>query len=272
MIDTHAHITKRFCKNIGKVIENANKNNINKIVLAASNIEESGENINLAKTYQSFLHASVGIHPQCTDPDNNLSVDEQINFLDKLIENNKNFIVAVGECGLDYSPAPPEEKDRSKKEQEILFRAQICLALKHKLPLIIHARKAVDETIEILKEYKDIRGVFHFYAGGKKRINKILDLQPPTASQSRRSGWYFGIDGNLTYEDGLSDVVGELPKNRLILETDSPFLTPIPHRGETNEPANVKYIYEKVAEIWKMDLKETEKIIDKNVFNLFKLV
>lgn len=253
MIDTHAHLSDTFC-------DTPKETNLSNIILSASNINDSINNVELSKKYAKYLWAAVGVHPQNTDPKIDLSINEQINILDKLIDKNKINIKAVGECGLDYSPASPEEKDRDKKEQETLFRAQICLAEKYKLPLIIHTRKAVDETIEILKDYKNVTGVFHCYTGGKKRIKDILDLQ---------SRFYFGIDGNITYEDGLAEVVNNIPKDRLVLETDSPFLTPVPHRGEQNSPANIFFIYEKVAQIWGKDFKETEEIIDENVRKLF---
>lgn len=251
MIDTHAHINKRFgIKDIPTI----------QTILAASNVEEGENNIKLAKIHKN-LFASVGIHPQQTDPENRQSIDEQLNRLDKLIKDNQKFIVAVGECGLDFSPAPEGEKDRSKKDQERLFRGQICLGLKYKLPIIVHARQAVDEVMQILSEYKAL-GVFHCYTGGKKRINKILDL---------KKKWYFGIDGNLTYEEGLTEVVKNIPKDRLVLETDSPFLTPVPFRGEENKPEYVKYVYKKVAEVWQIGIEEVEKIIDENAKNLFNL-
>ena len=254
MIDTHAHLSKRFCDLV--IVDGV------RVVLAASNLEDSEENVELAKANKNQFWASVGIHPQKTDPENKLGVEEQLGLLDKLISNDRNLIVAIGECGLDFSPAPPEEEDRLKEDQEKLFKGQIEIARKYKLPLIVHARKAVDEVIEILKGYKDICGVFHCYAGGKKRIKKVLDLG---------DSWYFGIDGNLTYEIGLNEVVREIPIDRLILETDSPFLTPVPHRGETNKPEYIKFIYEKVAEIWQVDFGEAEKIIDGNARTLFKL-
>jgi TatD DNase family protein len=103
--------------------------------------------------------------------------------------------------------------------------------------------------------------VFHCYAGGNKRIKKVIDLG---------ENWYFGIDGNLTYEDGLVEVVKNIPKDRLLLETDSPALTPVPFRGGINSPKNIVYIYKKVAEIWEMSFEETEKIIDGNAKRLFK--
>ncbi len=262
MIDTHAHLSKRLCDSAGEVLRNIKDANI-KVVLAASNLTDSKENIELANENMGILYAAVGIHPQDTEPEVKISIREQLDMLDSYVINNIDTVVAIGECGLDYSPAPPEERDRDKNEQEELFRGQIELAIKHNKPLIIHARKAVDETVEVLKEYKNIKGVFHCYAGGKKRIGKVLKLG---------ENWYFGIDGNLTYEDGLSEVVKNMPQDKLLIETDSPFLTPAPFRGETNNPTNIKYIYQKVSEIWEKNLEETEKIIDENAKRLFKLV
>jgi len=241
MIDTHTHVNSSKIKSI----------------LAGSDLNDSKENIIKAKKYVN-LWAAVGIHPQ-VDIDN---IDKAINFLNELISDNKRWVVAVGECGLDYSPAPPGEKNRSKTNQEKLFRGQIGLSVKYNLPLIIHARKAVDETIGLLSQYPKALGVFHCFSGGKKRIAKVLELG---------ANWYFGIDGNLTYEDGLVEVVKNIPKDRLVLETDSPFLAPVPHRGETNKPEYVEFVYKKMAEIWQMDLAETEKIVDSNATKLFGL-
>jgi TatD DNase family protein len=244
MIDTHAHL-ETLCDVDKK---------INKIILAGANLETSKNNLILGKKYPDKLFASVGIHPQ--------ESDNSPTELKKIIEENYEKIVAIGECGLDFSEI---SKDSPKFKdfvtvQEKIFRMQIELAQKYKLPLIIHARKAVDEVVEILKEYKNLSGVFHCYAGGNKRIKKIIDLG---------ESWYFGIDGNLTYEDGLREVVKNIPKDRLLLETDSPALTPVPFRGEINSPKNVEYIYKKVAEIWEMSFEETEKIIDANAKKLF---
>lgn len=255
MIDTHAHMGKRFCDEVEETIEGAKKVGLKAIVLAASNLEESEENIKLSERHPGFLFPAVGIHPQQTDPKNKLSIEEQIKILGQLIKENKSKIAAIGECGLDYSPAPPKEKERSKEDQERLFRGQINLAKKYDLPLMIHARKAVDEVIKILKDYQGTKGVFHCYTGGKKRVNKVLELG---------ESWYFGFDGNLTYEDGLLEVVKSIPKDKLILETDSPFLAPVPHRGETNRPEYVRYIYEM------FDKKEQEQI-DENTKRLFIL-
>jgi len=236
MIDTHAHLDKILCDTRG---------GIDKIILASSDYSSSETNIKLAEKHD-FLLPSIGIHPQ--------SSSQEINKLKSLITKK---VVAIGECGLDYSEDIFDEKNQIKN-----FRIQIELSQKYKLPLIIHARKAVDEVIEILKEYKKVFGVFHCYAGGNKRIKKIINLG---------LNWYFGIDGNLTYEDGLVDVVKNIPKDRLILETDCPYLTPLPFRGQENKPAYVEYVYQKVAQIWETGFEETEKIVDGNAKKLFRI-
>jgi len=255
MIDTHAHLTRRFCD----IVAVESLGELKTVVLAASCLQDSEENIKLAKE-NSRLDAATGIHPQKTDSGKKISIKEQLILLEKLVKNNRKTIVAIGETGLDYSPALEGKEDRSKKDQNDLFRGQIEISLKYKLPLIIHARQAVDEVIEILTDYKKAKGVFHCYAGGKKRIKKVLGLG---------SGWYFGVDGNLTYEVGLEQVVTEIPQDRLVLETDCPFLTPIPHRGEKNKPVYVEFVYKRMAEIWGKSFEETEKIVDENARRLF---
>jgi TatD DNase family protein len=243
MIDTHAHLDDILCDTRGEV---------NRIILAGASLESSKNNLKLAKNYD-FLLAAVGVHPQ--------EIGDDVENLEKLIGEK---VVAIGECGLDYSELPDKATDSFAvlaAKQKKVFCLQIELAQKYKLPLIIHARKAVDEVVEILKEYKNISGVFHCYAGGIKRVKKINEL-----------GFYFGIDGNVTYEEGLVDVVKNIPKDRLILETDCPYLTPVPFRGQENKPAYIKYIYEKVAEVWEMSFEETEKIIDENARRLFKII
>jgi len=261
MIYTHAHLSGRFCADLEKTVEIIEKSKLERVVLAAASVAESKENVMLAKKYKKLV-AAAGIHPQKVDVNNGEPIDKQLGQLDEIIGQQRKWVKSVGECGLDFSKAPEGEENRSKEDQVKLFRGQICLAVKYKLPLMVHARKAVDEVIEILGSYKEVKGVFHCYAGGKKRVKRVLELG---------SEWYFGIDGNITYEVGLEQVVREIPQDRLILETDSPFLTPVPYRGEKNDPTKVEYVYKKVAEIWEKSFEETEKIIDGNARKLFGL-
>ena len=260
MIDTHAHLVDEKQTDVDKIIKKAVGVGVKKIVLAGSNIEDSVKNVLLTEKYKGILYPAVGIHPQEKISEDS-QIDRWLKKLEKLIKENE--VIAIGECGLDYSQLNENDRQIKINRQEKLFRNQICLSLKYKLPLIIHARKAVDETVEILSQYKKTQGVFHCYAGGKKRIKKVDSLG---------KNWYFGFDGNLTYEVGLEEAVKMVNKNRLLLETDSPFLTPIPYRGEKNQPAYVKYVYEKVARIWEMKVSEVEKIVDKNAAKLMGLV
>lgn len=247
MIDTHAHLVNRFNADRERIIADSKRVGVRAIVLSASSMADSEDNLRIAKDYPDFLYPSIGVHPQEKEMDTKR--------LESWLSTEKN-VIAVGECGLEFFG------DHNPLLQEKIFRGQIGLSIKYKKPLIIHSREAMDKTIEILAEYPKANGVIHCYTGGKKRIKRISEL----------GAWYLGVDGNLTYEPGLIEVVKAIPKERLVLETDSPFLSPVPHRGEECQPAYVKYVYEKVAQIWEMSFEETEKIVDENARRLFDIV
>jgi len=245
MIDTHAHIDSTLC-DVSRV------EGLKAVILSGASLETSKNNLLLAKKYPR-LYPAVGIHPQ--------EIADDINLLEELAKYPN--VIAIGECGLEFLG------NFDKEKQEKVFRKQIELAQKYDKPLIIHARKAMDETIQILSEYKKLRGVIHCYSGGKKRVKKILEtLEPPTQS-SGEPKWYFGFDGNITYEVGLEEVVKSIPRDRILAETDSPLLTPEPFRGQENKPTYVKYVYQKIADIWRESFEETEKILDANARRLF---
>lgn len=248
MIDTHAHLEATFC-DISRVV------GLKAVILAGSNIENSKNNLFLAKKYPQ-LYPAAGIHPQ--------EIGDDINLLEELVKNPN--LIAIGECGLEFVGEVDKEK------QIIYFRRQIELAQKYDKPLIIHARKAVDEVIEILSGYKNLKGVFHCYSGGKKRVKKILDLEPTSSDGSVEPRWYFGFDGNITYEVGLEEVVKSIPRDKILAETDSPLLTPEPFRGQENQPNYVKYVYQKIADIWGESPEGAEEIIDANAKRLFKII
>jgi len=260
MYDTHAHLNfPQYEGRIDEIIKDCQKVGVSGIIVASSNLRDSQKALELAKNHSGILFASVGIHPQKTDPENKMSISEQLQFLKQLITNHQPLITSIGETGLDFSPAPPGEENRSKAEQEALFKGQIALAQRYNLPLLIHAREAVDETISLLDNLNNLRGVFHCYAGGRKRISKILALP---------GHWYFGLDGNITYDFGLQKVAKLIPPERLLIETDSPFLTPAPHRGEQNTPAYLPLIQTAINQIFGQDLTTQIKT---NTRELFKL-
>lgn len=272
MIDTHAHLNfPELLNQIETVVNRSKEAGLTGIIIASSNLADSKKAIELAREYPGFLWASVGIHPQKTDPQNQLSPQEQLRQLEELIAQAPKSLVAIGETGLDFGLPAPGEKERSHQEQEELFRGQIKLAFKYDLPLIIHARQANDEVIEViereinnwkLETIKLPRGVFHCYSGGKKRIEKILNLP---------GDWYFGVDGNLTYDPGLQRVVAQIPREKLLLETDAPFLAPQPYRGQTCYPEYLPLIAAQVAEIWSQSVNDVKKQILSNVKKLFEI-
>lgn len=289
MIDTHAHLNfPELTKIIDQVVSESKAAGVTHIIIASSNLEDSKMAIELAKKYPHCLLASVGIHPHETDPENKMTIEEQLADLDKLLATHNpppppdsplishpQPIVALGETGLDFTEPPPGEEKRSEKEQETLFQGQIILAQKYNLPLLVHARsssthkglrkdkEAVDEVIKILSTIRGspptLRGVFHCFAGGKKRIPKILNLS---------GEWYFGFDGNLTYDEGLQNIIQLIPPERLLIETDSPFLAPVPHRGEVNTPAYLPFIQQKINNILGKDLTGQIKENSRRLFDL----
>lgn len=265
MYDTHAHLNfPQYEGRVDEIIKDCQKVGVSGIIVASSNLKDSQKAVELVKNHAGVLFASVGIHPQKTDPENKMSISEQLQFLKQLITNHQSLITSIGETGLDFSPAPPGEENRSREEQKILFEGQIALAQKFNLPLTVHAREAVDEVIEILHSHLSsdtppLRGVFHCYAGGRKRIPKVLNLP---------GEWYFGFDGNLTYDEGLQNILPLIPADRILVETDSPFLTPVPHRGEVNTPAYIPLIQTKINQVLGKDLTAQ---IEENTRRLFKL-
>lgn len=259
LVDTHAHLNfPDFEKDIDEVIKRAITAGVNKIICVSSNLADSQKSLEISRQYPGIVHPAVGIHPQQTDPENPDSPEEQINKLTKLAAQQE--VVAIGECGLDFSPAPPGEKDRTPKDQDFLFREQLKIAEKHGLPVCIHSREAFTETLAVLADFPKIKGVFHCYAGGNKGVEKVSQLG---------AEWYFGIDGNLTYDEGLQNVFRLIPMEKIVLETDCPFLTPVPYRGQRNEPAYIKLIVEALAQIKETSLEKVARITSQNTDSLF---
>ncbi|KPJ70961.1 hypothetical protein AMJ51_00440 [Microgenomates bacterium DG_75] len=261
LVDTHAHLNfKDYQDDLDEVVKRAIRNKVTKIICVSSNVSESEKAIKIAQKYSGIVYPAVGIHPHQTDPKTKLTSERQIRKLNKLAKQKE--VVAIGECGFDYSPAPPGEKDRSKKEQDFLFGKQIEIALVSKLPIVVHSREAFTDTLKLLNNYakRGLKGVWHCYSGGKKKISQVDQL-----------GFFFGVDGNLTYDQGLQNVFQQIPLEKILLETDCPFLSPEPHRGTRNEPAHVKIIAECLAKLKGTSLEEVAKITTENAKKIFKI-
>jgi TatD DNase family protein len=248
-IDSHAHLfLEEFDNDRKEVIERAINQGIHKMLLP--NVDTSTLQI-LIDTCQidtKSLFPAIGLHP--------CSVKETyINELDILYKSLKNnFFIAIGEIGIDLY------WDKTFiKEQIISLEAQIQWALELNLPVILHCRESFDQVYEVVKKIKKLQGVFHAFTGTEIQAKKAIDL-----------GFYLGIGGIVTFKNsGLDKVVSNITLEKIILETDAPYLTPVPYRGKRNEPSYLKYIAEKLSEIFDKSLEEVIKITSLNSENLF---
>ena len=250
MFDTHTHInTKKYENILENTITNAKNNGVNKILAVGMDLETSKIAIDIANNYENVF-ATVGIHPAYVNESNHLD-------LDYLYNNDK--VVAVGEIGLDFYWT----KD-NKELQLKVFEEQILKAITLNLPVIIHTRNSFKETYEIVKKYQGrLTGVFHCFSSNLEDAIKTVEL-----------GFYIGIDGPITFKNNnteLIKIVKNIDLKNILIETDSPYLTPKPFRGKMNEPANVRYVAEKIAEIKNVDLSEVIKQTTKNAKKLFKI-
>ncbi len=248
-VDTHCHLQSIDINNNIEVIEEAFNNNIKHIIVNSYNIETSKEAIELSKKY-SNLFCAIGIGP---DEISNITQADIIE-LEKLIRNNK--ITAIGEIGLDYY-----HNNRNKEVQKKYFIKQLNLAKGYNLPVIIHCREAYQDLIKILKGY-DIKGSIHCFSGSKEEARELIKI-----------GYKLGIGGVVTYKNtkNLEDVVKEINIEDILLETDTPYLTPEPFRGKINRPKYIKYIAEKIAEIKGEDTQKISDITTDNATCLFDL-
>jgi len=264
-IDTHAHTNDVFFKDdLGRVVSLAIDKNVKKIICVSTSLHDSELSLKASREYPENIFPAVGLYPHRDETDRGGSDEELIEKLEGIIKDNKDKIVAIGECGLDLGELAENETARSVHDQKNLFLAQIELALKYDLPIIIHCRKAYDELLEILnsnQKFKNLRGSIHFYTGGKKRIRNLLEFP----------GFVFGVAGPITYDDGLQQVAREIPLDKIVLETDSPLLVPLPFRGQRGEPAHIPLIAAKVAEIKGIDINEVERATEENTERVFDL-
>lgn len=253
LIDTHAHLNfPDFEKDLKEVIKRAKENYIFHVVVVGININTNKKAIELSELYPDFITPAIGFHPHETKK----VKEEDYKFLENYIEK----ICAIGEIGLDWV------KEYSPKDVQIKnFLNQLELAKKYNKPVILHLRGDNffwEEVLKILKNYSDLKLLFHCYTSDKFIAFKILDL-----------GGFISIPGVVTFEkaENLKEAVKFIPIERLMLETDSPFLAPHPVRGKRNEPAYLIYIAKKIAEIKNMDLEVVSETTTENAIKFFDL-
>ena len=247
--DTHAHYDSgAFNADRFEILDSLPGSNVGLIVDPGCDLISSKAAIELSNRYE-FVYAAVGWHPEDMDK---LS-DEAYAEMEKLAEHPK--CVAIGEIGLDYY------WDAShKEEQKALFRRQIELALKLNKPVIIHDREAHGDSFDIVCDYPELRGVFHCYSGSVEMAQELL-----------KRGWYLGFDGPITYKNARKalEVLESCPLDRIVIETDSPYLTPVPNRGKRNDSRQLVFVAAKIAEVKGISPEEIADITMANGRRLF---
>lgn len=254
LFDTHAHYDdSKFDKDRDEVIEKVRKSGVSHIVNAASNICSAVECIALAQEHD-FIYAAVGVHPHNVEDIN----DSTIVTLADFARNRK--VVAIGEIGLDYY------YDNAPREvQKHWFARQIALAKSISLPVIIHDRDAHEDTMKIIKaeDAKAVGGVFHCYSGSVEMAREVL-----------KNNFYISIGGAVTFKNAvkLIEVAKFVPDDRLLIETDCPYMTPEPHRGKRNDSGYIRLVAEKIAGIKGMSFEEIAEVTSRNAKELFKII
>ena len=254
--DSHAHLDdEKFNDDREEIIEKIHKSEIEKFVSVGYNIESSKKAIELSKKYQ-FIYSTCGISPNDI-PQTEEELWKKLEKITSLVKKS-NKVVAIGEIGLDYY-WNKENKDLQKKA----FIEQIKIANRENLPIVIHTREAVMDTLDILKQnpvHKN--GIFHCCPLNRELVKEGLKL-----------GFYISFAGPITFKNSknASEIIKMVPNNRILIETDSPYLSPEPLRGKRNDPRNVKYMAKKIAEVKEIPLEEIAKITYQNAEDIFEI-
>ena len=247
--DTHCHFEKQYYDNYEEVFQRAFDKGINRFISCGCSKDANEESLKLSNEYD-FIYSTIGFHPDQADK----YTKEDINNLENQITKNPK-VIGIGEIGLDYHY---EGYDKEKQIQ--LFEKQLCLAEKYNLPVVIHSRDATSDTIEVLKKHH-VKGIIHSFSGSLETANIYLKM-----------GFKLGINGVVTFKNtNLRDTLYSLKPENIVFETDSPYLTPVPFRGEKNESKNVIYIAECVASLYGISLKKLSEITNQNVSQIFDI-
>jgi len=256
IIDTHIHLDdKRYEEDLDAVLQRAREGGVKRFIIPGADASTLDRAIDIAQKHKDVYFA-IGIHPYDK---------EQFDTLDFEMYVYHEKCVAIGECGLDYFrlQGSDEEKEAEKQEQKRVFSAQIELAKKYNKPLIVHVRDASRDSKELMLEcgVGEVGGVLHCYNADEE----LLSLA--------NEGFYFGIGGVLTFKNAkkLVNVLPKIPQDKLIIETDGPYLTPMPHRGQRNEPLYTTFVAQKISELLDITLTQVKETTTANALRLFHL-
>ena len=246
LVDTHCHIFSEYYNDIEEVIERAKDVGVCFIIVNGVDRKSNEEVLKLVKKYD-IVYGALGLQPEEVERIR----DDDLDFIERHINDEK--IVAVGEIGLDY------HYDCDRELQKDMFLKQLDIASKYNKPVIIHSRDCIQETYNILKEYK-LKGIMHCYSGSVEMARLFNEI-----------GYMIGIGGISTFKNAnkIIEVIKDIPLEYIVVETDSPYLSPEPYRGKRNEPKNVSVIYKKISDIKGLLEKEVRDVVASNVFGLF---
>ena len=250
-IDTHAHLfLPNFNGEVQQVIERAKNSGVDYIIVPGIDIASSAQAVDLAEKYD-FIYAAVGVHPHDTKEWDDSIIDQ----LEEMAKHPK--VVAIGEIGLDYY------YDFSPRETQLhAFEKQIELALKVDLPIIVHNRESNDDIMEFARKYKDttLRAQYHCFAGSVENAKELISMKH-----------FISFPGNITFSkaDDLRKILSRIEVENLLLETDSPFMTPVPHRGKRNEPSMINLVAEQIAKTHNISLEDVARTTSLNVYKIF---
>lgn len=250
MIDTHSHINfKEYQEDFQAFLNDVRNNDIEKIIIPGVEPETFDEIVSLCNKYE-MLYGAIGVHPsECQKYNDTIE-----NRILQLISEKK--IIAIGEIGLDYYWTV-----ETKTQQQMIFRKQLAIAEKTNLPVLIHNRDADEDTFCILNEFKNLKDVvFHCFSGSSEFAKRCID-----------KGYYIAIGGVVTFKNAknLKETAKIIPKERILLETDAPYLTPVPYRGKLNSPAYLKYIAQEIANIRNTTIEEIKEQTTENAKRIF---
>ncbi len=251
MIDSHCHLNfDKIADNIDQIIKNSKLNNVTSILSINTNPLKFKDHLNLIKNYKG-IYISYGLHP-C-----NVESIDQLTVLDFDKHLNNPIVVGIGETGIDLYHSQDFLKEQTKS-----FEMHIEASIKHNIPIIIHQRNSENQIINILKNYinNNLKLVFHCFAGS----NNLLDF-------CLENKFYISLSGIVTFKNAINlrNTIKNFPLEYILIETDSPFLAPVPMRGKDNEPSYIKYTAEYLSKFYNLSFDEFEKITDNNFFNLF---
>lgn len=254
MIDTHTHLySEEFDQDRTDAIDRAIENGVSHFFLPAIDSQTHEKMLTLESEYPEQMSAMMGLHPCSVKPE---TWQKELEIVEKYL--NQRDFCAIGEIGIDLY------WEKSTLDIQIqAFEKQIDWAKERDLPIVIHTRESFDETFEVLerKKHPKLRGIFHCFSGNLEQAQRAIDL-----------GFILGIGGVVTFKNGKIDqFLHEIPLEKIVLETDSPYLAPVPHRGKRNESAYLNLIAGKLVDIYKVDFKEIDKITTENALKIFNL-